>query len=129
MGRDPESIVEAFAQASIESDELSIVKGATRRQHSAQRRKEENVRNLLPVWDQGGHEALLARIEDPHPAVRAAAAVYLLESDPALAMKTLEDVASETKGVRWQTSWTARTCLNEWIAGRLRPIERLRGGE
>src|SRR5712692_6702152 len=63
-------------------------------------------------------------IKYPHPAVRAAAATYLLESDPELAMATLDAGADETKGVRGQTM-TAYMTLKEWNAGRLSPTERL----
>ena len=125
MARDLDAIIRDLMEAAVEADELSIVPGASKRQHRAFHREEATVRELLAVWDHGGRAALLAHLNDPHPAVRSSAATFLLESDPELAMLTLTAVAEETRGVRGQTSTTAYMTLKEWKAGRMRPSERL----
>lgn len=115
--------VAEFSHWSKESRSLSTIPGKTRLQHRAADRVTDAVRNLLKLWDSGGHEAFLGLLDHTDDVVRASAAAFLVESDPDKAIPVIEAIDDGPPSAAQLTTLGVRHALK---LGNYRPLTRLR---
>jgi hypothetical protein len=115
-----------FSEWSKESKRLSMVPGKTRLQHRAADRVTAAVRNLLAVWDSGGHVGFLGLLDHGDDEVRASAAAFLVESDPDKAIPVIEAIDDGPPSPARLTTLGVRHALR---LGNYRPLTRLRAQE